>query len=132
MLAKAVPLLTRTGLPRLVIPSLNCTVPTAAGVTVAVNAIGVPCVAGKSADVIRVTVVGVACRTLAGGTALNASPVSSGRPMMTNASPPMTVATMAPEVNSANGFFSVSMLWLTTSSPTRHRSVAGKWPTTLG
>jgi hypothetical protein len=38
----AVPLLTVTGLPRLAVPSLNCTVPAAAGVTVAVNVTGLP------------------------------------------------------------------------------------------
>lgn len=57
VLPDAVPLLTRTGPPRLVIPSLNCTVPTAAGVTAAVSATGVPCMTGDTADVVSVTAV---------------------------------------------------------------------------
>ena len=48
----AVPLLTATGIPRFVTPSLNCTAPTAvAGVTVAVSVTGVPSATGEAGDV---------------------------------------------------------------------------------
>jgi hypothetical protein len=57
----AVPLLTVTGLPRLLVPFLNWTVPAAvAGVIVAVSVTGVPRVTGEAGDVVSVVVVTVA------------------------------------------------------------------------
>jgi hypothetical protein len=54
----AVPLRTMTGLLRLVLPSLNCTVSVAvAGVTVAVNATGRPSWSGDTGDVVNTVVV---------------------------------------------------------------------------
>jgi hypothetical protein len=55
---EAPPLLTVTGLPRVVAPSLNCTLPTAvAGVIVAVSVTGAPCTTGEAGDVANVMVV---------------------------------------------------------------------------
>ncbi|MDQ2881226.1 MAG: hypothetical protein M3Y48_08280 [Actinomycetota bacterium] len=57
----AVPLLTATGSPILVLPSLNCIMPVAAaGLSVAVSVNGLPCVTGDAAEVLTVTFVGVA------------------------------------------------------------------------
>jgi hypothetical protein len=56
------PLLTITGSPMLVLPSMNCTVPVAAaGVTAAVSINGAPCGIGEAEDVLSTVLVGVAC-----------------------------------------------------------------------
>lgn len=99
VLPDALPLLTRTGLPRVVIPSLNCTVPPAIGVTVAVSATGAPGATGDTADVVRATVVVIVVLWRAGGAVLNASPT------VVNATPPTTATTTAPDDISANGLF---------------------------
>src|SRR5918997_1182730 len=57
----AVPLPTATGLPRLAVPSLNCTVPLAvAGVIVAVSVTGVPTATGDAGDVASAVLVATA------------------------------------------------------------------------
>jgi hypothetical protein len=57
----ALPSLTITGSPMLVLPSWNCTVPTAAaGVTVAVIINGAPCGIGEAEDVVSTVLVAVA------------------------------------------------------------------------
>ena len=53
----AVPLVTVTGLPSAVVPSMNCTEPAALGATVAVNVTDVPAVTGLTG--LAVTVVDV-------------------------------------------------------------------------
>jgi hypothetical protein len=54
----AVPLLTLTGLPSLVVPSLNCTVPVAfTGITDAVNVTGAPWATREAGDVVNVVTV---------------------------------------------------------------------------
>jgi hypothetical protein len=95
VLPDAVPLLTCTGLPRLVLPSLNCTVPATTGLTVAVSVIGVPGATEDTADVVKLTVGVVTWRT--GGGGLNASPT------VTTPTPPTTAAAIAPAANTANG-----------------------------
>lgn len=56
----AAPLLTATGLPRLAVPSMNCTTPTAvAGVIVAVSVTGVPGAAEEAGDVVSAVLVAV-------------------------------------------------------------------------
>lgn len=61
---EAMPLLTVTRLPRLVAPSLNCTVPVAvAGVIVAVSVTGAPCATGETGDVASTVVVASAPAT---------------------------------------------------------------------
>lgn len=62
---EAAPLLTVTGLPTLVAPSLNCTLPVAvAGVIVAVSVTGAACTTGEAGDVASVTVVADAPATV--------------------------------------------------------------------
>ena len=56
----AVPLVTGTALPNAVAPSMNCTVPAAVGVTVAVNVTEVPAVTGLTGLAVTVVVVAVA------------------------------------------------------------------------
>ena len=61
VLPEATPLETVTGPPRLVVPSLNCTMPTAAaGVIVAVNVTRVPWTTGGAGDVVSTVAVGTA------------------------------------------------------------------------
>lgn len=55
--------LTVAGAPRLLDPSLNCTVPAAAGATVAVKVTEVPAVVGLTGLTVRVVVVAVAPAT---------------------------------------------------------------------
>ena len=58
--AVATPEVTVTGLPMSVVPTSNCTVPLAAGLTVAVSVTGVPDGCGLAGEADRVVVVGVA------------------------------------------------------------------------
>ena len=63
MVPAAMPLLTATGPPRLVVPSLNCTAPTTvAGVTVAVSVSRVPGVTGEAGEVVSTVLVAVEFR----------------------------------------------------------------------
>lgn len=58
--ALVVPVVTATALPSAVVPSMNCTLPAADGVTVAVNVVAVPAVVGLGGLATTVVVVAVA------------------------------------------------------------------------
>lgn len=119
----AMPLVTGTRSPRLVVPSLNCTLPAAAGVTVAVSVTAAFWATGESGDAVNVVVVVVAAaRASACGVSTGGAELAT--PLMSNDAATTATGTMQTPAACQGitlllgmmGFTSIPVAWWTQDS----------------